>query len=336
MPDDRRRVDRLREEPRTDLPMAHRMQRFVEALQTRIVRAFERLEAGQGGEATFSADRWQRTNPDGSEGGGGLTRVIAEGRVWEKGGVNVSAVHGLLPERMAAALGVDAKPFYSTGLSLVMHPRNPYVPSVHVNIRYFALGGDLLRPDDQWFGGGADLTPYYPELDDVVRFHRTWKAACHAHPEVADYARFKAACDAYFHLPHRDEARGVGGIFFDSLREDEPVPERTFHFVREVGRAFLPAYLPLAERHVARSFGERERTYQAFRRGRYAEFDLAYDRGTRFGLETNGHTESILMGLPPTVRWGYGWSPEPGSPEAEAAAFFVPRDWLHEAEKTGT
>lgn len=315
MLDDQRRADRLREDPRTDIPMGARMQRFVEALQTRICKAFERLD----GEAQFSSDEWSRPG-----GGGGLTRVIADGAVWEKGGVSTSAVHGLLPERMAQSFGVAPTSFFATGLSLVMHPRNPYVPTVHANFRYFALGDDPFDPVDQWFGGGADLTPYYPERADAEHFHGVWKSVCDEHA-VANYRAFKQQCDAYFFLPHRDEARGVGGIFFDYLRDD---PEGTFLFVRQTGRAFLSSYVPIAERQKGRDYGERERDFQAHRRGRYAEFNLAFDRGTRFGLETGGRTESILMSLPPVVRWDYDWHPEPGTPEAEAQTFFQPHDWL--------
>ena len=315
MLDDHRRADRLRQEPRTDRSMGERMQRFAEALQTRICKAFERLD----GTATFSADPWERPG-----GGGGLTRVISGGEVWEKGGVSTSAVHGLLPERTAKSFDVEPMPFFATGLSLVMHPRNPYVPAVHANFRYFALGDDLLNPRDQWFGGGADLTPTYPERADAEHFHRVWKDVCDAHA-VADYRAFKQQCDAYFFLPHRQEARGIGGIFFDYLRDD---PEGTFLFVRQAGRAFLSSYVPLVERHKDRDYGEYERDFQVHRRGRYAEFNLAFDRGTRFGLETGGRTESILMSLPPVVRWDYDWRPEPGSPEANALGFFQPHDWL--------
>lgn len=315
MLDDHRRAEKLRTEPRTDIPMGARMQRFVEALQTRISKAFERID----GAATFSADRWERPG-----GGGGLTRVISDGAVWEKGGVSTSAVHGLLPERMASSFGVEPTSFFATGLSLVMHPRNPYVPAVHANFRYFALGDDPFDPVDQWFGGGADLTPIYPERRDAEHFHHVWKEVCDEH-DVADYRAFKEQCDAYFFLPHRDEARGIGGIFFDYLRDD---PEGTFLFVRQAGRAFLSSYVPIVERHVERPFGERERDFQTHRRGRYAEFNLAFDRGTRFGLETGGRTESILMSLPPVVRWDYDWHPEPGTPEAEALALFQPHDWL--------
>jgi coproporphyrinogen III oxidase len=296
--------------------MGHRMQRFVEALQKRIVRAFEEID----GAAIFGSDRWEHR-----EGGGGLSRVIENGSVWEKAGVNVSAVEGTLPEPIARAFEVGPKPFFATGISLVMHPHNPYVPAVHANFRYFALGADLLAPDDQWFGGGADLTPYYGDLEDAQHFHRTWKQVCDEHTPLADYDRFKKACDDYFFLPHRQESRGVGGIFFDYLRGD---PEGTFHFVRQAGRAFLGSYLPIVRRHHDRPFGDAEREYQAIRRGRYAEFNLAYDRGTRFGLETAGRTESILMSLPPVVRWVYDWRPEAGSPEAAAEWFYQPRDWL--------
>ncbi len=317
MADDHRRADRLRREPRTDRSLGARMHAFVEALQTRLCRAFERLD----GAATFGTDRWERPG-----GGGGLTRIIADGDLWEKGGVSTSAVWGELPGRMVDALGVSAGTFFATGLSLVMHPQSPYVPAVHANFRYFALGDDPLDPADQWFGGGADLTPVYPERADAEHFHRVWKQVCGEH-EAADYPAFKQQCDAYFYLPHRAETRGVGGIFFDYLRGD---PEGTFLFVRQAGRAFLSSYVPLVERHRSRAWGERERDFQAHRRGRYAEFNLAFDRGTRFGLDTGGRTESVLMSLPPLVRWDYDWHPAPGTPEAEALAFFHPHDWLGE------
>jgi len=315
MSDSHERVDVLRDEPRTDIPMAHRMQRFVEALQIRITKKFEALD----GSASFRLDEWDREG-----GGGGLTAVIEDGDLFEKGGVNTSAVHGKLPERMAQVLEVEPKPFFATGLSLVVHPRSPYVPTVHANFRYFALGNDLMQPDDQWFGGGADLTPYYPRLDDAQHFHRVWKDVCAGH-DVADYEAFKKECDDYFYLPHRKEARGVGGIFYDYLRDD---PEGTFFFSREAGRAFLRSYVPIVERRRDRPYGERERHFQTVRRGRYVEFNLLYDRGTKFGVETRGRTESILMSLPPQVQWRYDHHPEPGSPEARAMWFFTPRDWL--------
>lgn len=315
MSDSHERVDTLRDEPRTDIPMAHRMQRFVEALQIRITKKLEALD----GSTSFRLDEWDREG-----GGGGLTAVIEDGKLFEKGGVNTSAVHGELPARMAQVLEVDPKPFFATGLSLVIHPRSPYVPTVHANFRYFALGDDLMNPDDQWFGGGADLTPYYPFLDDAQHFHRVWKDVCEDH-DVADYSAFKDECDDYFYLPHRKEARGVGGIFYDYLRDD---PEGTFFFSREAGRAFLRSYVPIVERRRDMDYGERERHFQTVRRGRYVEFNLLYDRGTKFGVETRGRTESILMSLPPHVQWRYDYQPEPGTPEARAMWFFEPRDWL--------
>lgn len=310
------RVDTLREDPREDIPMAHRMKRFVEALQVRITKKLEAMDRS----TSFQVDRWDR-----EEGGGGITAVIEGGDVFEKGGVNTSAVHGALPPRMAKVLEVDAKPFFATGLSLVLHPRSPYVPTVHANFRYFALGDDLMAPDDEWFGGGADLTPYYPRLEDVQHFHRVWKRVCDRHEEVADYEAFKQECDEYFFLDHRNEARGVGGIFYDYLRGD---PEGTFFFSREAGRAFLESYLPIVERRRKEEWGEQERRFQLLRRGRYVEFNLVYDRGTKFGLETDGRTESILMSLPPHVRWAYDYHPEPDTPEARALWYFEPREWL--------
>ena len=310
------RVETLRENPRKDIPLAHRMKRFVEALQVRITKKLEQVD----GSTSFQVDRWERENG----GGGGITAVIEGGDVFEKGGVNTSAVHGPLPDRMAEVLEVDAKPFYATGLSLVVHPRSPYVPTVHANFRYFALGDDLMNPDDQWFGGGADLTPYYPRLEDAQHFHQVWKRVCDRH-EVADYDAFKQECDDYFYLDHRNEARGVGGIFYDYLRDD---PEGTFFFSREAGRAFLDSYLPIVERRLADDWGKRERKFQLRRRGRYVEFNLVYDRGTKFGLETDGRTESILMSLPPHVTWAYDRQPEPGTPEHRALWYFTPRNWL--------
>ena len=297
--------------------MAHRMRRFVEALQIRITKKLEEFESS----TSFRVDQWDRE----SDGGGGITAVIEDGEIFEKAGVNTSAVFGPLPDRMAEVLEVEAKPFFATGLSLVIHPRSPYVPTVHANFRYFALGDDLMNPDDQWFGGGADLTPYYPYLEDVQHFHRVWKEVCDRHSDVADYDAFKKECDDYFYLPHRSEARGVGGIFYDYLRDD---PEGTFFFSREAGRSFLRSYLPIVERRKDEEWGERERDYQLVRRGRYVEFNLVYDRGTKFGLETDGRTESILMSLPPHVRWTYDHTPDPGTPEARAQWYFTPRDWL--------
>jgi coproporphyrinogen III oxidase len=278
-------------------------------LQDRITEAL----AGIDGRA-FREDGWEREG-----GGGGRTRVIENGNVFEKGGVNFSRVHGALPEEFAGEipLGVGTE-FFATGISLVLHPRSPRVPIVHMNLRYLEKG------DAQWFGGGADLTPIYPVPEDVVHFHRTLGAACDAHdPDY--YARFKKWCDEYFTIRHRDEMRGVGGIFFDYLRTDL---KAVFDFVRSTGDAFLGAYIPIVERRREEPWGETERRFQAFRRGRYAEFNLVYDRGTAFGLKTRGRTESILMSLPPEARWSYDYRPPEGTVEAQAMAFFQPRDWI--------
>ncbi len=300
--------------------IAERMQAFVQELQRTIRSAVEALD----GQATFREDAWDRPG-----GGGGLSAALSGGAVLEKAGVNTSVVHGELPEAVLADLlggrsGATTRSFFATGISLVLHPVNPYIPSVHANFRYFALGEDRSRPVDQWFGGGADLTPYYPFLEDVQHFHRTWKAVCDAH-DIADYAAFKQQCDAYFYLPHRKEARGVGGVFFDGLRD---APEKTFAFVRAAGEAFLRSWLPLAERRRAAPFGERERAFQALRRARYVEFNLLHDRGTKFGIDTGGRTESILMSLPPMARWEYAWTPDPETVEGRLQWFLRPRDWL--------
>lgn len=295
--------------------LAARMQAFVERLQRTIIAKLEDIDAG----AAFREDHWERP------GGGGGTAAILEGNgIFEKAGVNTSAVFGDLPERMTRVLEVTRQPFFATGLSLVIHPRNPHVPTVHANVRYFALGEDLDAPDDQWFGGGADLTPYYPVLEDARHFHHVWKDVCDR-SIVAEYGDLKRQCDEYFFLPHREEARGIGGIFFDYMRRR---PEDTFAFVRAAGESFLDAYVPIVERRHATGYGERERAFQAVRRGRYAEFNLLYDRGTKFGIETHGRTESILMSLPPAARWQYDWQPEPGSPEERARWYFEPRDWV--------
>lgn len=296
--------------------MAVRVQAYVERLQNEICEAFEALD----GEATFKEDRWEREG-----GGGGLTRVLAGGGVLEKAGVNTSAVMGVLPERMATILKVPATQFFATGVSLVVHPRSPYVPTVHANFRYFALGEDLDAPIDQWFGGGADLTPYYPYLEDAQHFHGTWKQICDQH-ELASYEGYKKHCDEYFYLKHRKEARGVGGIFFDYIRSD---PQKAFAFLQDAGAGFLDAYLPIAKRRKDQAYGAREKLYHEIRRGRYVEFNLLFDRGTKFGIETDGRTESILMSLPPAVQWHYDWTPEPDSPEEKAQWFFQPRDWLN-------
>ncbi len=289
--------------------LARRAQAYFEKLQDEIVTRLEALDGG----ARFQSDRWERPG-----GGGGITRTVADSALFEKGGVNTSAVWGEFDAAALAKLGGTERRFFAAGTSVVLHPRSPMVPAVHANLRYFERG------EDAWFGGGSDLTPYYPYMEDVVHFHTAWRDVC-ARFDPAYYPRFKRWCDEYFYLPHRGEARGVGGIFFDDLRGDL---DATFTFVRACGDAFLDAYAPIAARRRDEPFGEREREFQAYRRGRYVEFNLVYDRGTAFGLATNGRTESILMSLPPLARWQYGWQPAPGSREEATMSFFKAREWL--------
>lgn len=295
--------------------LGHRVHEFVLELQDEMCAALEEVD----GRAAFRRDPWSRPG-----GGGGISRTMEDGAVFERAGVNVSAVHGRMDGRLAEALHADETQFYATGISLVIHPLSPYVPSVHANFRYFALGDVLDDPDDEWFGGGADLTPYYPYLEDAQHFHTVWKAVCDEHP-VADYDDFKRHCDEYFYLPHRNETRGVGGIFFDYLRGDQ---ENTFLFVQDAGKSFLESYLPIVARREGLAYADNERAYQELRRGRYVEFNLLFDRGTKYGIETRGRTESILISLPPHVQWRYDWRPEPGSREDRAQWFFQARDWL--------
>lgn len=295
--------------------MAHAMHGYVLKLQNQIISALE----NEDGKAQFQTDKWERKG-----GGGGITRVLENGAVFEKAGVNTSAVHGKLPERMASLLKVPVLQFFATGISLVIHPESPFIPTVHANFRYFALGEDLTNPVDQWFGGGADLTPYYPYLEDAIHFHTVWKKVCDKH-QGASYADFKKQCDEYFYLPHRGETRGVGGIFFDYMRG---TPAKTFEFIREAGDSFIDAYIPIVQKRKTEPVGEYERKYHEIRRGRYVEFNLLFDRGTKFGIETNGRTESILMSLPARTQWHYDWKPEPTSKEADAMWFFQPREWL--------
>lgn len=296
-----------------DTDRIERAAAYFQELQDRICAALEQLDGGR-----FREDLWQRAG-----GGGGRTRVLVRGTVFEKAGVNFSLVHGEMTPEMAAQVPGEGSQFTATGISLVLHPLNPMAPTVHANFRYLSKG------DRNWFGGGADLTPYYPYREDVIHFHRTWHDVCRLHSEVIDYAKVKRWCDEYFFLHHRGEPRGVGGIFFDYLEGNW---EQRFRFVRACGDAFLSAYLPLAERRCGEPFGERERAFQEFRRGRYVEFNLIHDRGTLFGLKTGGRIESILMSLPPVVRWEYDYYPEPGSREAELYEVYLkPRDWAAEA-----
>ncbi|HET8733362.1 MAG TPA: oxygen-dependent coproporphyrinogen oxidase [Anaeromyxobacteraceae bacterium] len=285
------------------------MEALVRGLQDRITTALEAAD----GRARFSRDAWERPG-----GGGGSTRVLADGDRIEKAGVNVSRVHGAVPPRLAARLPGDGDTFAAVGLSVVIHPLSPWVPTTHANVRL------IVRGSRAWFGGGADLTPYYLFEEDAAAFHRELRDACERHLPGA-YPDMKRACDAYFHLPHRGEHRGVGGIFFEDLGGE---PWKELAFVEDVGEAFPRAWLPILERRGDLPWGERERTWQEIRRGRYVEFNLLHDRGTVFGLETGGRTESILMSLPPRVRWRYDHHPEPGSPEARLLEVIrTPRDW---------
>jgi coproporphyrinogen III oxidase len=285
---------------------------YFRGLQDRIVAALEEFDGGR-----FREDAWQRPG-----GGGGRTRVLSEGGVFEKAGVNFSDVHGEMSEELAGQVPGRGRQFTASGLSLVLHPCSPMLPTVHANFRF------LTKGDRRWFGGGADLTPYYPYREDVVHFHRVWKDVCRRHPPPVDYARFKRWCDEYFFLPHRGEPRGVGGIFFDYLDGDG---DALFSFVRDCGDAFLEAYLPIARRRKDEHFTDEQRAFQEYRRGRYVEFNLLYDRGTLFGLKTGGRIESILMSLPPRVRWQYDYHPQPGSREAELIEVYLkPRDWADE------
>lgn len=297
---------------------------FIHGLQDEICAAFEKID----GKAVFREDPWQRPG-----GGGGKTRTIANGNVFEKGGVSTSVVHGLLPEAMAQQFGVGNSQFMACGISLVMHPLNPFVPTVHANFRYFELYNEDGTLKDSWFGGGADLTPYYMEEEDGRHFHQTFKEACDQFG--ADlYPKYKQQCDEYFVNRHRNnEARGIGGIFYDYLRPNaDRTAETLLAFSKANGNAFLKSYLPIVEKTKDMPYNDRHRSWQAYRRGRYVEFNLIHDRGTLFGLKTNGRTESILMSLPPLARWEYDFHPEPGSEEAKMVEFLVPRNWIQHAD----
>ncbi|HKJ00383.1 MAG TPA: oxygen-dependent coproporphyrinogen oxidase [bacterium] len=289
----------------------HRTAQALLELQARLC---ERLGAADG--HAFGRDEWQR-----AEGGGGIARALEGGGVFEKGGVLYSAINGRDIPPVVLAEHPDVQPgtpYFATGVSLILHPHNPYVPTVHFNVRYFEVGEVF------WYGGGMDLTPYYSFREDCIHFHRTIKAACDRFdPDY--YPRFKPWCDRYFYLKHREEPRGIGGIFFNYLRDDRA---RGLDYVLALGEAFLAAYLPIVERRRDVPFGERERDFQCYRRGRYVEFNLIYDQGTLFGLQSGGRTESILVSLPPVVRWRYDWHPEPGSSEeALQRDFLPPQDW---------
>ena len=293
---------------------------YLRTLQLRICSSLEDID----GKQTFGHDRWDRPG-----GGGGESRVLVGGAVFEQGGVGFSHVFGdeMPPSATRNRPELAGKSFQAMGVSLVLHPQNPYVPTTHANFRFFTTDNDDGEPV-WWFGGGFDLTPYYPFHEDVLHWHGAARKACA--PYGADvYPRYKKWCDEYFYLKHRNETRGVGGLFFDDL--NEPGFEKSFALTRSIGDNFLPAYLPIVKARRKHKFGDRQREFQLYRRGRYVEFNLIYDRGTLFGLQSGGRTESILMSLPPRVRWQYGWQPEPGSPEADLYDNYLrPRDWLDE------
>jgi coproporphyrinogen III oxidase len=297
------------------LPDLNSVKTYLLGLQDSICQALQTTD----GQASFREDAWTR-----AEGGGGRSRVMAEGAVFEKAGVGFSHVSGatLPPSATASRPELAGRPFHALGVSLVIHPRNPYVPTSHANVRFFQAG------DTWWFGGGFDLTPYYGFEEDAVHWHRTARAATGEH-----YPRFKQWCDSYFFLKHRNEPRGVGGIFFDDF--NAPGFADSFALLRRVGDAFLPAYLPIVEQRRSLPYTSRERDFQLYRRGRYVEFNLVWDRGTHFGLQSGGRTESILMSLPPLVAWRYDWKPEPGTPEARLYEVFLqPRDWAGKDTKS--
>jgi coproporphyrinogen III oxidase len=295
-----------------------RVNDYLQDLQTRITDELEQLD----GQAGFEADTWQRET-----GGGGRSMVLRDGGVFEQAGVNYSEVHGnnLPASATAHRPELAGRQFRAMGVSLVIHPHNPYIPTSHANVRFFVAE----KPGEDpvwWFGGGFDLTPYYAFKADCEHWHRIARQACDPFgPER--YAEYKKWCDDYFYLKHRDEARGIGGLFFDDL--NEPDFEPAFAFMRSVGDHYLPAYTPIVERHKNDAFGEHEKQFQWYRRGRYVEFNLVYDRGTLFGLQSGGRTESILMSLPPVVNWRYNYQPAAGSAEAELTDYYLkPRDWL--------
>jgi coproporphyrinogen III oxidase len=293
---------------------------YLKTLQDTICAAIEIAD----GQQTFLQDDWQR---EGSGGGGGRTRVLTDGAVFEQAGVNFSEVSGddLPASATASRPELAGRSFKAMGVSLVIHPHNPYVPTSHANVRFFIAEKEGEAPI-WWFGGGYDLTPYYGFKEDVIEWHQTAKSACDPFGDEV-YPRYKKWCDEYFYLKHRDETRGVGGLFFDDLNEGGF--DQCFKFLQAVGDSYIKAYLPIVNRRKDTAFGEQQRDFQLYRRGRYVEFNLVYDRGTLFGLQSGGRTESILMSLPPLVKWSYNWEPEPGSKEAELYEVFLkPQDWL--------
>ncbi len=300
--------------------MKEQFETYIQNLQNSICNALEKLD----GKAKFKEDLWKR-----AEGGGGRTRVIENGNVFEKGGVNISSVHGVLPEVLRKQLGVDQGNFFACGLSLVIHPKNPFVPTVHANWRYFEMydtSGEIVT---QWFGGGQDLTPYYLFEDDAIHFHSICKEACDKFNKTY-YPKYKTHCDKYFWNAHRNEARGIGGLFFDYLKATDSVSmDDHFNFVTEVGNNFLDSYVPIVIKRKDLSYHKDNKDWQEIRRGRYVEFNLVHDRGTLFGLKTNGRIESILMSLPPHVQWVYNHHPEKDSAEEKLIKVLQnPKNWV--------
>jgi len=300
--------------------MKDKFYQYIQVLQDKITSKLEKVD----GKATFKEDIWKRP-----EGGGGRTRVIENGNVFEKGGVNISGVHGELPETMQQYFGVKDANFFACGLSLVLHPKNPMVPTVHANWRYFEMYDKHGNIVDSWFGGGQDLTPYYLFEEDAIHFHKTCKTACDKHNPTF-YPDYKKKCDDYFWNTHREEGRGIGGLFFDYCKaSDDMNMEQWYHFVTEVGNSFLDAYVPIVEKRKDLPFTEAQRNWQEIRRGRYVEFNLVHDKGTLFGLKTNGRIESILMSLPPHVQWVYNHHPEAGSEEEKLIEVLKhPKNWV--------
>jgi len=289
---------------------------WFQGLQQTITQGLETLDA----QAKFHSDIWQR-----AEGGGGDTRVIEKGRILEKGGVNFSHVHGPMPEKIANRLQLNTGDvFHATGISLVIHPSHPLIPVIHMNLRFFLIPGNTY-----WFGGGVDVTPAYVFPEDAQWFHRYMAEVCAPFGDWV-YPEYKAACDRYFYLKHRDETRGIGGLFFDFLKPGDKFQtlDQIWAFVQAVGNAFLPVYHELIIRHQDKVYTQAQKDFQLWRRGRYVEFNLLYDKGTSFGLDTGGRTESILMSLPPLVEWKYNYTPLPDSPEAQSMAYLKAIDWL--------
>ncbi|WP_233897235.1 oxygen-dependent coproporphyrinogen oxidase [Tenacibaculum piscium] len=300
--------------------MKDKFYKYIEKLQDTITEKLEQID----GSAKFQEDTWKR-----AEGGGGRTRVIENGTIFEKGGVNISKVFGELPEVLRKQFGVKNGDFFACGLSLVLHPKNPFVPTVHANWRYFEMYDEKGNIVTQWFGGGQDLTPYYLFEQDATHFHSVCKTACDKH-HAAFYPKFKETCDRYFWNTHREEARGIGGLFFDYLKETPEFSiENRYDFVTEIGDSFLESYVPIVEKRKEIPYAKEHKDWQEIRRGRYVEFNLVHDRGTLFGLKTNGRIESILMSLPPVVQWKYDHHPKEGSEEAKLVHVLkTPKNWV--------